>query len=58
MNFMALYRGESIAAARIVAVSAEHRLVRDFAAQMLKESFVEPDSVLGSWITTAGGLLN
>jgi hypothetical protein len=55
---MALYRGESIAAARIVAVSAEPRLVRDFAAQMLNESFVKPDSSLGSWIATADGLLN
>ena len=45
-NFLALYRGESIAAARIVAVSAEPRLVRDFATQMLNESKEEPDSAL------------
>ncbi len=43
-NFLALYRGESIAAARIVAVSAEPRLVRDFATQMLNEFKEEPDS--------------
>jgi hypothetical protein len=34
-SFLALYRGESIAAAKIVAVSASPELVADFAARML-----------------------
>ena len=46
-NFLALYRGESIASAKIVAVSAESGLVRDFAARMLAEpENEEPDAVL------------
>jgi hypothetical protein len=46
-SFLALYRGESIDGAKIVAVTAEPRLVRDFAAQMLAESEEESDPVLG-----------
>jgi hypothetical protein len=46
-SFLALYRGDSIAAAKIVAVTAESGLVHDFAARMLAESEPEPDLVLG-----------
>jgi hypothetical protein len=45
-SFLALYRGESIAVAKIVAVTAESELVREFAARMLAESELEPDFVL------------
>lgn len=44
---MALYRGETIAAAKLVAVSAEPGLVRDLAARILAEpEDEEPDAVL------------
>jgi hypothetical protein len=46
-SFLALYRGESIAGAKIVAVTAEPQLVRTFAAQMLVRPEEEPDPVLG-----------
>jgi hypothetical protein len=46
-SFLALYRGESIAGAKIVAVTAEPQLVRTFAAQMLVQPEEEPDPVLG-----------
>lgn len=36
-SFVALYRGETIAAAKLVAVSAEPALVRDLAARLLAE---------------------
>jgi hypothetical protein len=45
-SFLALYRGESITAAKIIAVTAESGLVRDFAARMLVASEREPDYVL------------
>jgi hypothetical protein len=45
-SFLALYRGESIASAKIVAVTAESRLVCDFATRMLAEPEQEPDFVL------------
>ncbi len=46
-SFVALHRGESIAAANLVAVSAEPELVRDLAARMLAEpEGEEPDAVL------------
>jgi hypothetical protein len=34
-SFVALYRGETVGAAKMVAVSAEPALVRDFATRML-----------------------
>jgi len=40
-SFIALYRGETISGARIVALSADPQLVRDFAARLL-ESPPEP----------------
>jgi hypothetical protein len=45
-SFLALYRGESIAGAKMVAVTAEPGLVRDFAGRMLAEPEQEPDFVL------------
>jgi len=49
-SFLALYRGESIAGAKIVAVTAEPQLVRDFAAQMLVRPEEESDPVLGELV--------
>jgi hypothetical protein len=49
-SFLALYRGESIAGAKIVAVTAEPQLVRDFAAQMLVRPEAESDPVLGELV--------
>jgi hypothetical protein len=46
-SFLALYRGESIAAAKIVAITTEPQLVHNFAAQMLVQSNAELDPVLG-----------
>jgi hypothetical protein len=37
ISFVALYRGETIAAAKLVAVSAEPALVRDLTARLLAE---------------------
>ena len=46
-SFVALYRGETIAAAKLVAVSAEPRLVRDLATRILAEpEDEEPDAAL------------
>jgi hypothetical protein len=45
-SFLALYRGESIAGAKIVAVTTEPQLVRNFAAQMLVRPEEESDPVL------------
>ncbi len=50
-SFLVLYRGGSIATAKIVAVSANPELVRDFAGRMLSqppEPSSEEDPVLGS----------
>jgi hypothetical protein len=46
-SFVALYRGETVGAAKMVAVSAEPDLVRDFAARMLTQPpEYEVDTVL------------
>ncbi len=46
-TFLALYRGESVAAAKLLALSAEPELVRDFAERMLaRPEEQEPDAVL------------
>ena len=46
-SFVALYRGETVGAAKMVAVSAEPDLVRDFAARMLaKPPEDQPDMVI------------
>ncbi len=50
-SFLALYRGESIGAAKIVAVNANPKLVADFAGRMLKEPVeaeIARDPVLSS----------
>jgi hypothetical protein len=46
-SFLALYRGESVGGAKLITVTAQPELVRDFAARMLVESGdEEPDAVL------------
>ena len=49
-NFIALYRGETVASAKIVAITADTDLVADFAARMLHhhEEETEGDSVVRS----------
>ncbi len=37
-SFVALYRGDTVSAAKIIAVSADPELVRDFAARMVAQS--------------------
>ena len=44
-SFLALYRGESVGSAKVVAVSAAPELVRDFAERMLAERTHETDTV-------------
>jgi hypothetical protein len=47
-TFLALYRGDSVSAAKLLALSADAELVREFAARLLEESRAhEGDSVLG-----------
>ncbi len=41
-TFIALYRGDTVTAARMVAVSADPQLVSEFAARLLTEP-IEPD---------------
>jgi hypothetical protein len=46
-TFLALYRGESVATAKLLALTAEPELVRDFAERMLaRPEGREPDAVL------------
>jgi hypothetical protein len=48
-NFVALYRGETVGSAKIVAVSADAGLVADFAARMLnRQEETEDDPIVGS----------
>ena len=44
-TFLALYRGETISGASLVAVSADQKLVQDFAERMITD---EPDDVVGT----------
>ena len=37
-SFIALYRGETVSGARIVALSADPQIVRDFAARLIESS--------------------
>ena len=47
VSFIALYRGESISAAQLVATTADPNLVRDYAERMLsRPEGQEPDAVL------------
>lgn len=46
-TFIALYRGESVSASKLVALTAEPSLVADFATRMLQcPEEPEPDAVL------------
>ncbi len=46
-SFLALYRGETINSAKMVAVTAEPEVVADFAGRLLGEpEELEPDAVL------------
>ena len=47
-TFLALYRGESVGGAKLLALTAEPELVRDFASRLLRESTPneDPDPVL------------
>jgi hypothetical protein len=47
-SFIALYYGESIGAARVIAVSASPKLVREFASRMLDDASSADDLVLRS----------
>ena len=48
-NFLALYRGETISSAKIIAVSADAGLVADIAARMLQyQEEAEDDAVVQS----------
>lgn len=41
-TFIALYRGETVSEAQLIAVTADPRLVRDFAAKLVSDN-PEPD---------------
>ncbi len=43
-DFVALYRGPTVAEAELVAVSAEQRIVRRFFAELLGESEAESEA--------------
>ena len=42
-DFVALYRGRTVAEAELVAVSAESQLVRRFFSELLGETTAEPE---------------
>ena len=44
-TFLALYRGESVSAAKLIALTAQPALVRELAARMLAEPEDETDPV-------------
>jgi hypothetical protein len=46
-DFIALYRGRTVAEAELVAVSAESSLVRKFCAELLGEREREPEDTCG-----------
>ncbi len=46
-DFVALYRGRTVAQAELIAVSAESSLVRKFCAELLGEREREPDDTRG-----------
>jgi hypothetical protein len=43
-TFLALYRGESVSAAKLLALTTEPALVRDFATRLLAKPLREQDS--------------
>jgi len=47
-HFLALYSGQSLASARLVAVSSESSLVRDVATRLLASSSMPEDRVAAS----------
>ena len=44
-SFIALYRGESVSGAKLLALTAEPEIVRDFASRLLTEPVAEEDTV-------------
>ena len=44
-TFLALYRGDSVSTAKLLAVTAEAEIVRDVAARLLNEPDTEEDVV-------------
>jgi hypothetical protein len=42
-TFLALYRGDSVSAAKLLALSANPQVVSDFAGRLLEETEREPD---------------
>ena len=44
-SFLALYRGESVSTAKLLALTADPEVVGDFAARLLNEPESEEDSV-------------
>jgi hypothetical protein len=47
-TFLALYRGDSVSSAKLLALTADHKLVRDFVARLLDNpgELQSPDHVL------------
>ncbi len=45
-TFLALYRGESVAGAKLLALTAESEIVHDFAGRLLAEPEAEEDPVV------------
>lgn len=50
-TFIALYRGQTIAEARIIAVSADPSLVADVSARMLQSQEENQDAVIAAFET-------
>ena len=43
-TFLALYRGDSVSSAKLLALTADHELVRDFAARLLNKPIEEQNT--------------
>ena len=43
-TFLALYRGDSVSSAKLLALTADHELVRDFAARLLNKLIEEQNT--------------
>ena len=48
MNFLALYRGRTLAEAQVVALSSDQAVVSEFAKRLLAQDHEETDSTLES----------
>ena len=46
-TFLALYRGESANGSKLLALTADPKVVRDFAARMLADPEQEADPIIG-----------